>query len=193
MRAHHSSNRLSRHACRLRLENLEGRLLLASDLAWSPATSYAVGACPWGIAAGDLNGDEKIDLAVANDGCQGSLTGGDVSVLIGRGDGTFEAEQRHTGYIKARVIRIADVNADENADLVVANIAGDVYVLLNEGDGVFPAEPNELQRSWRGLGRSDCGHGSRRCYRSGRWRMGRQRRPNASRKRRWYVRRSGYD
>jgi len=40
---------------------------------------------PWSIAAGDFNRDGKLDLAVSNYG-DNSL-----SVLLGNGDGTFQA------------------------------------------------------------------------------------------------------
>ena len=134
MYVNRTSNLVSRHADQLRFETLENRWLLASDLAWSSPESFRVGACPSGIAADDLNGDGNLDLAVTNDGCQ-PAGGGDVSVLMGRGDGTFEAQQRYSGYSKPRAIQIGDVNADQNPDLVMAAIdGGTVYVLINQGD-----------------------------------------------------------
>src|SRR5262249_38990687 len=45
------------------------------------------GAGPRSVAVGDLDGDGKPDLATAN------VNGGDVSVLLGNGDGTFGAPQ----------------------------------------------------------------------------------------------------
>ena len=38
------------------------------------------------VAIGDLNGDEKVDLATANNVVEGQNT---VSVLVNRGDGSF--------------------------------------------------------------------------------------------------------
>lgn len=48
--------------------------------------SFPAGVSPQGIVTADFNGDGKLDLAVAN---AWNGTGGTVSVLLGRGDGTF--------------------------------------------------------------------------------------------------------
>src|SRR2546430_11227147 len=47
------------------------------------ATNFAVGAGPTSVAIGDLNGDGKLDLAVANGNSN------NVSVLLGTGTGFF--------------------------------------------------------------------------------------------------------
>src|SRR6185369_1281023 len=46
--------------------------------------SFAADKNPSSIAIGDLNGDGKLDLAVANSGST------NVSILLGNGDGTFQ-------------------------------------------------------------------------------------------------------
>src|SRR5439155_12001723 len=48
---------------------------------------FAAGTFPISVAVGDFNGDGIKDLAVANGGSN------DVSVLLGTGDGTFQAPQ----------------------------------------------------------------------------------------------------
>jgi hypothetical protein len=58
---------------------------LAQTVSFSPATNYAVGAVPYSVAIGDLNGDGKPDLAVAN------LSSNNVSILLGTGTGAFGA------------------------------------------------------------------------------------------------------
>ena len=47
------------------------------------AQSYTAGTVPYSVNLGDFNDDNISDLVTAN------INGGDVSVLIGKGDGTF--------------------------------------------------------------------------------------------------------
>src|SRR5260370_31211038 len=70
-------------AIRLTLETLEDRCL-PSFLA---PVSYPVGLVPYdprAIVTADFNGDGRLDLAVAN------FYSGNVSVLLGNADGTFQ-------------------------------------------------------------------------------------------------------
>src|SRR5262245_51638212 len=75
------SRAAGRARCRPAVEVLEDRSLPA--VTFSPAVNYATGITPESVAVGDFNGDGKQDLAVAN---QNSAN---VSVLLGKGDGTF--------------------------------------------------------------------------------------------------------
>ena len=52
-------------------------------LGFGPPASFPVGSSPSSVAVGDLNGDTKLDLAVAN------ASSGNVSVLLGTGAGSF--------------------------------------------------------------------------------------------------------
>jgi VCBS repeat protein len=98
--------------------------------------SYYVGGYQsFSVAIGDLNGDSKPDLAVAN-----AYPSNTVSVLLGKGDGTFGARSDYPiagGPVSAAV---ADLNGDGNADLAVVNNSGPVSVLLGNGDGTFGAK-----------------------------------------------------
>jgi len=101
------------------------------------------------VAIGDLNGDGKLDLVVANlcqvNPCkQGNK--GTVSVLLGNGDGTFRTAQAYaTGGFGTSAVAIGDFNGDGNADVVVANqcstsncqSGGSVSVLLGNGNGTL--------------------------------------------------------
>ena len=94
--------------------------------------SYAAHFYPDALAVGDFDGDGKVDLAVANDYSD------DVSILLGRGDGTFTpATHVHSGSGPASVA-VADFNGDGDADLAVANRFDDtLVVLLGNGNGTF--------------------------------------------------------
>ena len=100
----------------------------------APAMDLAVGASPYSVAMGDFNGDGHLDLAVANGGSN------DVSVLLGNGDGTFQAARNFGAGLGGGPLWVAvgDFNRDGNLDLVVANSSSDsVGVLLGDGHGSF--------------------------------------------------------
>ena len=62
----------------------------------------------------------------------------DVSVLLGQGDGTFQAEQRFAVGFHPAAVAVADFNGDGRPDLVTANFdSRDVSLLLGQGNGTF--------------------------------------------------------
>jgi hypothetical protein len=95
---------------------------------------YATGRGPLSVAIGDLTGDHRPDLALANYGS------GTVSVLINRGGGTFQRKLSYPTGKGPGSVAIGDVNGDGRPDLVTANYDVDtVSVLINRGKGSFRA------------------------------------------------------
>ena len=146
--ARRSSNRVGRTAAlrrpigtRPRLEVLEQRTLLAVDpLSFAPAVNYSalvdglISTNPYSVAAADFNSDAKLDLVVANQGGNGNL-----SMLRGNGDGTFQAAADLGGAPPGSggpcSAATGDFNQDGKVDLAVAWRG--FAVLLGNGDGTF--------------------------------------------------------
>jgi hypothetical protein len=117
------------------------------------AGNYPVGDHPVSIAAGDFNGDGKIDLAVSN---SGSKT---FSLLLGNGDGTFQPqmemderlappelvesmglERSYRSGMQTSSVVFADFNGDGQLDQAVTLSGRNIVsVLLNVTDERQPA------------------------------------------------------
>ncbi len=91
-----------------------------------------IGYIPLSMNAADVNDDGRVDLIAPNG------FGNDVSVLLGRGDGTFEPHKRFdVGAYPARV-QTDDLNGDGRQDLITQNFAsGDNSILIGRGNGTF--------------------------------------------------------
>ena len=99
---------------------------------------YGGGNHPAFIRAGDFDHDGKPDLIALDSDGTAAVGSQNLSVLEGRGDGTFIATGSYATGLGPVHAAVADLNGDMRLDVVVANLASnDVSVLLGNGDGSF--------------------------------------------------------
>jgi hypothetical protein len=97
--------------------------------------AFTTALLPVSVAIGDLNGDGRPDLAVAN------YTSPAISVLLGTSGGSFGPRTDFGTGGSTRSVAIGDFNRDGRPDLVAANDGpGTVSVLLGAGGGSFGAK-----------------------------------------------------
>jgi hypothetical protein len=108
-------------------------LLGIGDGTFNPMQGTPVSSGANGIAVGDFNGDGNLDAVVSHGN---SLA---VSVLLGNGDGTLQAEFNYavTGPKHPYNVGVGDFNHDGKLDIAVAD--GNINVLLGNGNGTFQA------------------------------------------------------
>lgn len=103
----------------------------------NPVAYSSAGLYTLAIAIGDVNGDGKPDVVLANQcGSSNDCSTGSIGILLGNGDGTFQSATTTVAPVLANVqsLVLADFNGDHKLD--VASGAGNV-VLLGNGDGTF--------------------------------------------------------
>ncbi|NJM63700.1 MAG: DUF4347 domain-containing protein, partial [Oscillatoriales cyanobacterium RU_3_3] len=100
-------------------------------LGFSTQVTFAAGEVPRDVSIGDINGDGKPDLAVANYGSN------NVSILLnttptGGTTPTFATQVVFATGRQPRTVSIGDINGDGKPDLAVANaLSNNVSILLN--------------------------------------------------------------
>jgi FG-GAP-like repeat/Putative Ig domain len=114
------------HTVSIRLGNGNGT--------FQPQVDYPIANIPYFVDVADLNGDTHPDLVFSTNPVGGST----VSVLLGRGDGTFLPETNfETGYGTSGV-KIGDFNSDQIPDIAAACYwSNSLDVLVGRGDGTF--------------------------------------------------------
>lgn len=109
-------------------------LLGNGDCTFQPMASYGVGKWPQTSIAKDFNNDSHIDLMVVNT----SGTSNNVSILLGKGDGTFLGRNDFNAVSYSRGAASGDFNGDGQYDLAVTNPAqNNISILLNDSGSVI--------------------------------------------------------
>jgi hypothetical protein len=85
---------------------------------------FAVGRSPERVAAGDVNGDDKVDILTVNRSTD------DLSLLLGNGDGSFAPERRWPVGDNPSDLQLFDANGDILPDLLVSHLGSDFHSLL---------------------------------------------------------------
>jgi hypothetical protein len=104
-----------------------------------PKVDYAAagGGAPFSLAVGSFRGNGIIDLAVATNSAFGGI-----EVLLGKGDGTFQAAVPYDTMNNANAVTVGDFNNDGNLDLAVSiasagSAFGFVTIFPGLGNGTF--------------------------------------------------------
>jgi hypothetical protein len=98
----------------------------------APLTPLRVGTLPRTVAVGDFNGDGQADVLASN------LLDASVSLMLGNGDATFQAQRVISAAGRPSGLAARDVNEDDQLDVVVTSRDSNaVVVLLGQGDGTF--------------------------------------------------------
>lgn len=102
-----------------------------------PYASYSVGAGPSALVLADVNSDGRTDLV------SGNYDDGQIGVLFGMTDGTFQTPALNTS-VQTNPFGLAtgDLNGDGKIDVLATNFGSNTMSLLSgKGDGSFTSSP----------------------------------------------------
>ncbi len=113
-------------------------LLGTGNASFATAVPYAAGLIAKQAVIGDFNGDGTLDIATAN------YTDNDMTVMLGNGDGTFQAPVAYSTNITSSgygsepySITAGDFNGDGIQDIAVGTLFQQGALFLGKGDGTF--------------------------------------------------------
>lgn len=105
----------------------------AQATSWGTAATYSASGLvrPFSVATGNFNADSNLDFVIGDNGS------GNVGVFLNNGSGSFThgGNFDSTAFAGINAIAVGQLNADSNADLVVAGRNQGTYVMLGNGSG----------------------------------------------------------
>jgi hypothetical protein len=151
-------------------------LLGKKNGAFQPATTIVAAGNPNWVLVGDFNNDGKLDVAVGNQPNPnfpppvGGPAVTDVSILLGKGDGTF-SPSIETPTLGALTMAAADFNGDGKLDLAITGVNGPVQILLGNGDGTFTVTGTSVSGLSGSIFTGDFNHDGKQDLLAGGWQM----------------------
>lgn len=107
---------------------------IGQPVSFQPPSFSSIGQGPLAAATGDFRGDGITDLAIANGATQS------ISVLLGKGDGTFLPAKNYSlpSYCAPNYLAVGDFKKDGKPDLLALCLLGNTIIVLpGVGDGTF--------------------------------------------------------
>lgn len=107
---------------------------IAGEVCYVAGGDFAVGMGPTDLVVADFDGDTDLDVVTSN------AVGGDVTIMLGNGDGTFGGPTPFAVGLNPVAIAAGDFDGTGTLDVAVANLDDDtIGVLPGGGDGTFGA------------------------------------------------------